>query len=513
MPPFRLTLALAAALALGAALTGQAAPPSAPPPVAREFRGAWVATVANIDWPSKPGLSTADQQAELLALLDRAVALRLNAVIFQVRPAADALYPSPYEPWSEYLTGQMGKAPEPFYDPLQFAITEAHRRGLELHAWFNPFRARHEGPKGPAHATHISRTKPQLVKRYGGFLWMDPGEPEVRDHALRVMLDVVKRYDVDGIHIDDYFYPYRVARRGGGYEPFPDDASWRRYQASGGRLARDDWRRSNVDGFVEKLYAEVKRTKPLVKVGISPFGIWRPGFPSAVRGLDAYQELYADSRKWVREGWLDYVSPQLYWPTSAPQQRYADLLEWWIDQNAHRRHIWVGNFTSRVGDPRQPRWTPAELLAQVRITREAGGGGAGGNIHFSMKSLLGPDSRIAGPLRDRAYADPALVPASPWLANGAPPTTDATVAREGAAGVQLTLGSPSALDVRTWVVRARHGDAWRVSLVPGVQRSYFVEPDARGRAAEEVVVSAVDRAGREGPAVSLRPPVRTAARD
>ena len=504
-PLRRAALVLAAVLAavLCAAPTGRADAPSRIPAPSREFRGAWVASVANIDWPSKPGLSTEAQQTELLAILDRAVALRLNAVLLQVRPAADALYPSPHEPWSEYLSGEMGRAPSPYYDPLAFAITEAHRRGLELHAWFNPFRARHQGAKGPAAATHVSRRRPDLVKRYGPYLWMDPGEPAVRQQALTVVLDVVRRYDVDGVHIDDYFYPYREPGPNGRYLEFPDDASWTRYRRGGGRLSRDDWRRSNVDGFVQTLYADVKRAKPWVKVGISPFGIWRPGFPGSVRGLDAYQELFADSRKWIRQGWLDYLAPQLYWPTSAPQQGYADLLQWWVAQNEHGRHIWPGNFTSRVGDPRQPRWTADELLAQVRVTR--GNAGAGGNIHFSMKALLDSASRVAAPLRERAYAEPALVPASPWLSRGAPPLrVDVRAARERG-GVALALHTGAPARVRTWVVRARFGDEWAVRLVPGVQRDYFVE--GRGadgaRLPDEVVVSAVDRTGVEGPALAL----------
>jgi uncharacterized lipoprotein YddW (UPF0748 family) len=199
-----------------------------PPPARREFRGVWIASVENIDWPSQPGLSTQEQKDELVGMLDRAVALRLNAVILQVRPAADALYPSPYEPWSEYLTGRMGRAPSPYYDPLEFAVNEAHRRGLELHAWFNPYRARHPSAKSPPSADHISRTHPELVKKYGSMLWMDPGEPAVRDQTVRVVLDVVQRYDIDGVHIDDYFYPYKEKDRRGRTIEFQDGNSFRK---------------------------------------------------------------------------------------------------------------------------------------------------------------------------------------------------------------------------------------------------------------------------------------------
>ena len=220
------------------------------PAIPREFRGAWVASVANIDWPSRPGLSTWEQQAELIAILNRCVALNFNAVILQVRPAADALYDSPYEPWSAYLTGVEGRAPEPYYDPLTFAVAEAHKRGLELHAWFNPYRARYARPLSEAAKTHVSNTHPELVKRYGSFLWMDPGEPAVRRRALQIVLDVTKRYDIDGVHLDDYFYPYRERDSAGKEIDFPDSAVYARYRATGGRLERSDWRRNNVDRLI-----------------------------------------------------------------------------------------------------------------------------------------------------------------------------------------------------------------------------------------------------------------------
>ncbi|HJP60923.1 MAG TPA: family 10 glycosylhydrolase, partial [Gemmatimonadaceae bacterium] len=229
--------------ACGQSQVGSAQVLTTPPAVPREFRGVWVASVQNIDWPSQPGLSTQEQKDELLGILDRAVALRLNAIILQVRPAADALYASPYEPWSEYLTGRMGQAPNPWYDPLEFAVNEAHKRGLELHAWFNPYRAHHPSGRSRPSANHISVTHPELVKKYGSMLWMDPGEPEVRAQTVRVILDVVQRYDIDGVHIDDYFYPYleeatitRVVRHGRRRRRitrhvtlrFNDDASWKR---------------------------------------------------------------------------------------------------------------------------------------------------------------------------------------------------------------------------------------------------------------------------------------------
>src|SRR5579871_770045 len=220
-----------------------------PPLPNREFRAVWIATVANIDWPSRPGLPVEQQQEELLTILDMAAQLKLNAVILQVRPACDALYDSKLEPWSEYLTGTQGTPPSPYYDPLEFAVTEAHKRGLELHAWFNPYRARHIIAKSPLASGHIGKTHPELVKSYGGYLWLDPGERAVQDYSLRVILDVVHRYDIDGVHIDDYFYPYRVKDSRKQEVPFPDDASWQRYVTRGGKQNRDEWRRQNVDTF------------------------------------------------------------------------------------------------------------------------------------------------------------------------------------------------------------------------------------------------------------------------
>ncbi|MBK6459184.1 MAG: family 10 glycosylhydrolase [Gemmatimonadetes bacterium] len=343
------------------------------PPLPREFRAVWVATVTNIDWPSRPGLPVDSQKTELLAILDLAAAVRLNAVIFQVRPGGDALYQSHLEPWSYFLTGQQGRAPQPMWDPLAFAVAEAHKRGMELHAWFNPYRAGHPrdttGTKSPL---HLSRTNPAVVHRYGPYTWMDPGEAVVRRKTIDVVVDVVRRYDVDGVHIDDYFYPYPERTRRGREIPFPDERSWRAYKAREGTLSRDDWRRQNVDQLVQELYTAIKRAKPWVKFGISPFGIWRPGYPESVRGFDAYDRLYADSRKWLNEGWVDYWTPQLYWKLGAPLQSYRDLLAWWRAENRLGRNLWPGNYTSRASARRSAPW-PGGRAARPdpRIARAA----------------------------------------------------------------------------------------------------------------------------------------------
>ena len=473
-------------------LVAQPAPvAAAAPEIPREFRGVWVATVANIDWPSKPTLSVREQQQELLALLERARELHLNAVVFQVRPSADALYRSAIEPWSEYLTGEQGRAPSPLWDPLEFAVREAHARGLELHAWFNPYRARNETAKSPDHRTHIARTRPDLVKSYGKFLWMDPGEPEVRKRTLDVVLDVVNRYDVDGVHIDDYFYPYPIAQtRGRGDLPFPDDSSYAAYRRRGGRLAREDWRRENVNTLVRELAEGIRAAKPWVKFGISPFGIWRPGSPSAVRGFDAYDKLYADARKWMHEGWGDYFSPQLYWPTYKDGQAYPVLLEWWAAQNRQRRHLWPGNFTSRAGARGSGAFAVGELLEQIRVTRS--NPGSSGNVHFSMRSFSTNQAGMNDTLSDGPYREPALVPASPWMSSPPPPMPRVTLGRDRRGARTLDLATADGTRPWLWVVRMRTDDGWQVHVVPGDVRTW-TPPFADEP--KDVIVSTVNRIG------------------
>lgn len=463
-----------------------------PPPVAREFRGVWVATVANIDWPSRKGLSTQQQQAELRAILDKVVALNLNAVVLQVRPMTDALYASPLEPWSEYLTGKLGQAPEPFYDPLEFVIKEAHARGLELHAWFNPYRSRHPSATSASPANHLQKSRPDLAKPYGKHYWLNPTHPEVQEHSLKVFLDVVRRYDVDGIHMDDYFYPYKEKDAAGNNIPFPDDDTWAAYQKNGGKLSRDDWRRAGVNTFVERLYKETKALKPWVKVGISPFGIWRPGNPPGIAGLDQYAELYADAKLWLNKGWVDYFTPQLYWPIKREKQSYPKLLAWWASENTMGRHLWPGNIVGRNTGGKDSDSSPTEIADQVRVTRAQKG--ASGNIFFSMKSL----QRNTGKVNDllaTVYAEPALVPASPWLSDKKPTTPK--VAWDGN-GVRITAGD----GVRFCAVRCRQGDAWTLtlrspeSLAKGV---FAVDP-----ACKEVQVFVLDRFSTASELVSLK---------
>jgi len=460
-----------------------------PPPPAREFRGAWLVTVANKDWPSKPGLPVAEQKAELIELLDRAVQLKLNAIIFQVRPSCDAMYASSIEPWSEYLTGTMGEAPQPFYDPLAFAIEEAHRRGLELHAWFNPFRALHAQAKSPVSPNHISRTHPELVRQYAGQLWLDPGEPFVRQYVLRVVMDVVKRYDVDGVQFDDYFYPFEKDPAGRVLD-FPDEATWEKYGLPN-RMERGDWRRQNINQFIQSVYQSIKAAKPWVKFGVSPFGIWRPMNPPPVRGMDAYATLYADSRRWFASGWLDYFSPQLYWSTEAPQQSFPVLLDWWARQNAQGRHLWPGLSAANTGE----KWGPGEIARQIAATRRQPG--AGGEIFFHLRNLT--DNAALAEVVRTACAQPALVPASPWLDSLPPGKPKLTVAENSRSSLGLqweTADSPA----RLWVLQFRTNQVWTTEILPAARTNWsFAKP-----APDLVSISAVDRADNLGSPAALR---------
>lgn len=466
--------------------------------VPREFRGAWIATVSNIDWPSRPGLPASKQKEELLAMFDKAVELNLNAIVLQIRPAADALYPSKLEPWSPYLTGTMGKAPEPFYDPLAFAVEEAHRRGLQLHVWFNPYRVRPAGAKGETTPDHSSNSRREIVRQYGDYLWFDPGEPKAVEHFINVLTDVVKRYDIDGVHIDDYFYPYQVRDANGQIVPFPDDESYARATRRGRKLDRDDWRRQNVNELVEQMYKAVKREKPWVQVGISPFGIWRPGHPPGITGLDQYSTLYADARLWLQKGWLDYMTPQLYWKIDSPGQSYPKLLAWWNEQNAKKRHLWPGNFTSRVrrsGDVQETAtvWSADEIIRQIEATRAQAG--ATGNIHYSMKALTQNYDGLADKLKAGVYAEPALVPESPWLDRSTPAKPKIDVQ---ANGNEITVTMKSVGEQpRQWLIRTQTNDGWKNAIVPGSETRYAI-PLEGGQSPKAVAVAGVSRLGRVG---------------
>lgn len=310
----------------------------------REFRGAWMQVVNN----QYRGLSTAEQQARLLSQLDALQQVGVNAVFFQVRPEGDAMYASELEPWSRFLTGRQGLAPSPYWDPLEFMVEACHARGMELHAWINPFRAKlKEAPISDLSSQHPYFRNPDRFVEYDGLLIFDPGLSVNRDYICKVAADIVRRYDVDGLHIDDYFYPYPV-----GGKAFGDDVTFASY--SRGFVNKADWRRDNVNLFIQQLYTTVRQTKPWVKFGVSPFGIYHNGVESyingvpgsATRGLQNYDDLYADVLLWINEGWVDYVIPQLYWEIGHTTADYAQLVGWWA-QHANGRPLYIGQDLER----------------------------------------------------------------------------------------------------------------------------------------------------------------------
>ena len=448
----------------------QPAQPTGAPAVAREFRAAWVTPVEGFDWPN-PSQSATRQKAELVKLLDQASAAHLNAIILHVRVSGDALYKTKRAPWSAYLTGKQGKSPG--YDPLAFAIHEAHARGLQLHAWFNPFRA----TPSPAHtrpaASDVVRRHPGWIVHYGSETWINPGIPAARASVLATILEVVDNYDIDGVHLDDYFYPYREDGAG----DFNDPISFRKYGKAAGFKSKADWRRNNIDKFVKALYAGVHDRKPWVVVGISPFGIWKSGVPDGVTGLDAYSEIYADSRLWLREGWLDYIAPQLYWPMNGAQERFSRLLAWWQTENPKERYIWPG-LAAFIAH--QPSWRSDELAREIDAIRDAQGDRAG-HVHFHLRSAL-----TRGPF----YDDVALVPPMTWLAKS-PPAAPVLVKRVvGADSIALHLAAMKP-QVRWLVVQTRSAGKWH-SAVRFAARKLNVPK------AERIVVTPLSRTGALG---------------
>jgi uncharacterized lipoprotein YddW (UPF0748 family) len=320
--------------------------------------------------------------------------------------------------------------------------------------------------KSAASATHITKARPNLVRHYGNELWLDPGDKGVHDHTLAVMLDVVRRYDVDGIVVDDYFYPYPIKDPAGKTVPFPDGPTWRTYNNGGGRLTLEDWRRENVNVFVQQLYARVKAEKAWVKVGISPFGIWRPGYPPSVRGMDAYAVLYADSLKWLRQGWLDYAAPQLYWNIDAPEQSFPELLNWWASQNDRKRHLWPALSANRVG-PNRPA---DEIINQVRLTRAHRG--AEGNIHWSVRAFLRNAGAITDALAYGQYSSPALVPVSPGSMQTLPLAPKIQSSNKLLAASPFH-GSPVALKLwRSGLSRPGTENEWSIEILPGTRKLF-----------------------------------------
>ncbi len=546
----------------------------------RELRGVWLTTIWSKGWPSRRGMSVEEQQRELREILDRIQALNLNLVLWQVRPTGDAMYASELEPWSEWLTGVEGQAPEPFYDPLEFIIDECHQRGLEFHAWFTLYRARVSSLKSPNVSPHLAVTNPEVVYEYGSFLWMDPGSQVVQDRIYNVIRDVVNRYDVDGIHIDDYFYPYPGAGAG---KPFPDEQTYERYVASlatddglvgepggvgdtddglvtpegdvgetddglvtpegdaGGMvneglttqlesgeegrneelpesgdveeevdeitddaleetegeegeeeeekdkiLSLADWRRDNVNRIVERISGAIKEIKPYVKFGISPFGIYRSGEPEGITGFNQYDGIFTDPKRWLDEGWVDYLAPQLYWGIEPPAQSYPVLLRWWTQQNPQQRHIYPGNALYKSATK---GWNAAEYEAQVDETRLLMQDLSLGNIFFEMK-IFNRNPALVEFFEANIYSEPALVPIMPWLVQTQPLTNPVRL-RGREDRLSWWLREESEEEIRSWSLYRMQGDAWRLEqILAAATREVMVEPGT-------YALCAVDRMGQE----------------
>lgn len=382
-------------------------------PPKRELRAAWIATVANIDWPSRPALSVNQQKAEYIRLLDMLKRVGMNAVVVQVRPAADAFYNSTLEPWSYWLTGEQGKPPVPFYDPLKFMIKEAHQRGMEFHAWFNPYRAVFNVHRPRIAPNNIVHLHPDWFVTYGPKKYFNPGLPEVRQYLVKVIRDVVKRYDIDAVQFDDYFYPYRIAGKA-----FPD---YRTYQKYGQNMNIGDWRRHNVDTVIQMLSKAIKQEKPWVKFGISPFGVWRnhdqdPEGSMTRAGQTNYDDLYADVLLWLKKGWIDYVCPQLYWDFNQPAAPYGVLLDWWA-HHTYGRQLYIGQGLYRVGNSAAWR-DPNELPRQIKANRTYPQ--VKGSIYFSASVFYKNPLGFNDTLQYDLYRYPAIPPTMPWIDSIAP---------------------------------------------------------------------------------------------
>lgn len=415
----------------------------------KEFRGLWLATVVNIDWPASASSSPATQQHEMKLYLDIMQGLNMNAIIFQVRPAGDAFYSSTLEPWSRYLTGRQGREPFPLWDPLDFVIREAHARGIEVHAWLNPYRANMAPNWDGLAPTHVANRLPEFAYPYGTYLWMDPGSTQVADHLEVVLEDLATRYDLDGIHFDDYFYPYPVD----GVD-FPDNITWVEYEASGGELSRADWRRDNVNKMVSRAYNLTRYHG--IKFSVSPFGLYRPGarggMTAPITGFDPYNGLYADAKTWLQRGWLDYLVPQLYWAVESTDQNYNVLLSWWLHADTAGRHILPGNAVYKLD-----RWPVTELVEQMAVSRRLG---AAGNVLFSAKYFRDNVKNVRQIFKESVYPNKTLPPEAPWVGLPKPRRPSGVkVDRHG------LIRWERARIVRFWVVYEAVNETWRLSQV------------------------------------------------
>jgi len=348
---------------------------------AQELRGVWISTVYNLDWPSKASYGKSLQQmAEYRTLLDELQALGMNAVFVQVRPAADALYPSLLVPWSKYVSGVQGLAPD--YDPLAFMIEETHKRKMEFHAWFNPFRASVDTKTEQLTSSHIAKQQPDWIVNAGGKLYINPGIPQARQHIIDTIMEVVRGYNIDGVHLDDYFYPSNTE--------FADDQTFKTYNP-GKTASKADWRRGNINAFVRDLGQAIHKEKSTIRFGISPFGVWRnqsvdPSGSDTKAGVTTYDSMYADVRTWIKQGWIDYINPQLYWSLSFPAARYDKLVDWWVQEvTGTGVDLYIGHSPYKLGT-KEAGWQSAqEIINQLEYNKRYPE--VKGDIYFSAKDL------------------------------------------------------------------------------------------------------------------------------
>ncbi len=505
----RLLVLLVCALALGAAAPAATAAPAgqqcAPDPATpkQQLRAEWIASVTNIDWPSRTGLTADQQKAELIRWYDEAVTLGLNAVVVQIRPTADAFWPSPLEPWSQWLTGTQGQ--DPGYDPLKFAVEEAHKRNLEFHGWFNPFRVSMNTDVNALVPTHPARVHPDWVVPYGGKLYYNPGIPEVRKFTIDAIMDAVRKYDIDAVHFDDYFYPYPVAG-----QTFDDAATYAKY---GNGMSLADWRRSNIDALMSELSSAIRAAKPWVQFGVSPFAVWRnastdPAGSPTQAGVQTYDDLYADTVKWVREEWLDYITPQVYWNIGFAVADYAKLVPWWSSiVSGTRVNLYIGHANHKVANPAQPAaWQdPNEMSRQLTFNQDYPA--VKGDIYFSAAQVRANRLDHMTIVKADHYGQPALPPTPGRLASRGPDAPRVADASRTPAGVRVRWVSNRAtayavyrLDGRAQPGRCDLADATHLVgtvRAGGGPLQSFTDTTAVGGQRYSYVVTALDRVHNE----------------
>ncbi|WP_036691459.1 glycoside hydrolase family 10 protein [Pedobacter glucosidilyticus] len=409
-----------------------------------EFRAVWVATVKNIDWPSKPGLHSSSQQEELIKLFDEHEKNGMNAIFLQVRPSADALYAKSNEPWTMFLSGKQGLAPEPFYDPLAFAIAEAHKRGMELHAWFNPYRATNDLDTANVSSNHLLYKKPDWFFTYGTKKYFNPGLPEVRDYITKIITNVVRNYDVDGVHFDDYFYPYPDK------QAMPDSLTFKAYPR--GIMTIDDWRRDNVDLLIKQVSDSLRAIQPYLKFGISPSGIYRnmkeDPQGSETTGFQHYSQLYADSKKWLQQGWIDYINPQIYFPFNYAPAAYEKLVDWWA-KNAFGKHVYIGHGVYRLVEDKNGWNDKQQMPNQIRYLRN--NPHIQGSVFFSSKSVTHNLGGFQDSLRQNFYKYKAIPPVMTWLSDTAPSAPEHLIAKKEKGKIILSWKSANQMGVSSSV--------------------------------------------------------------